>query len=762
MNGNGVCPLCGLLLPLSMLTAHVNDHLDNNSDMVAGDNYSHSPNVVETTEFVNIDDTTDEEEQEQEQEEEQGQEQQEQDNGGEERLEEVGDGEKEDNVKKEDCAVQDVNHVSRSADDVDVETEYNHEDEDDCCVILSGSTSNCTQTQQQQLKPSHPPSSFSSKSLIDSITSVSENNKPHLYEIIQCTPQKQKKKEKRKTKKKKKNGIAANGDVDENKAKRHKDKETTTKTASADRNGMNTNTSNKKNSNSNSVKTTTPKKRKGVTEDKAPNRSSTLPFQFRRMNESSTSFAKFCPSKGLISRVKEKVLRVMAEINANSIVLNKSSPLSSSTSSSSSNALSSFAPSSSTSRAENLFAPVSFSHINFDKLYAREDYAAQPCVYSSLCEAILSPSISSSSSSTSSSTFIVGRFNRRFVQRGHGRVWTCGYRNIQTVADALLLEQQYAKRLFGGTRRIPSLSALQKQIETAWANGFDTWGAKQFNAKLSGGSRWIGPTEVCSLFRYYGLDAKIIHFESTTGHIALAEWVWEYYASDIFNTTAQQHNRDNSTVLHKSSRFPLYFQHDGHSRTIIGIEKKVSSKGIEKFNLLVLDPQHCGHGIDDSLKSKKGWQSMLKRGLLTLKKQHYQLVFVNNIIPDMKLYFKRKSMGCAYSFKDKDFIAHAKQTSPSPSPILIHSRSSTEASISSSTPVAMIPSNTHDDSHHISPSTSHDNPTLPTVIHDDDEVTFSNSSSRGDSNHNGTDGMADGTERERIRKLRIQKLSKLN
>lgn len=37
---------------------------------------------------------------------------------------------------------------------------------------------------------------------------------------------------------------------------------------------------------------------------------------------------------------------------------------------------------------------------------------------------------------------------------------------------------------------------------------------------------------------------------------------------------------------------PLYFQHDGHSRTIVGIQVKHQRNGILHYNLLVLDPGH--------------------------------------------------------------------------------------------------------------------------------------------------------------------------
>lgn len=37
---------------------------------------------------------------------------------------------------------------------------------------------------------------------------------------------------------------------------------------------------------------------------------------------------------------------------------------------------------------------------------------------------------------------------------------------------------------------------------------------------------------------------------------------------------------------------PLYFQHDGHSRTIVGIQTKFQRNGTQQYNLLILDPGH--------------------------------------------------------------------------------------------------------------------------------------------------------------------------
>ncbi|CAM9418712.1 unnamed protein product [Discosporangium mesarthrocarpum] len=77
---------------------------------------------------------------------------------------------------------------------------------------------------------------------------------------------------------------------------------------------------------------------------------------------------------------------------------------------------------------------------------------------------------------------------------------------------------------------------------------------------------------------------------------------------------------------------PLYFQHDGHSRTIIGMERKWVKKGTgeEELNtLLVFDPAHRGREIKATLEGGgMSWARYLKRGVRKLRKRQFQLVVV--------------------------------------------------------------------------------------------------------------------------------------
>jgi hypothetical protein len=80
--------------------------------------------------------------------------------------------------------------------------------------------------------------------------------------------------------------------------------------------------------------------------------------------------------------------------------------------------------------------------------------------------------------------------------------WACGYKNFQMLLSSLRHDPQYSTHLFGQDPSnqtnydIPSVSYLQKLIETAWTAGFDSAGREQLNRHLINSTQWIGPTEL--------------------------------------------------------------------------------------------------------------------------------------------------------------------------------------------------------------------------------------------------------------------------
>ena len=71
---------------------------------------------------------------------------------------------------------------------------------------------------------------------------------------------------------------------------------------------------------------------------------------------------------------------------------------------------------------------------------------------------------------------------------------------------------------------------------------------------------------------------------------------------------------------------PLYFQHDGHSRTIVGYEV---SDPEQRISLIVFDPSSNGSKLKHNLEELlPAWRMQLKRRLHTLNRFAYQLVAV--------------------------------------------------------------------------------------------------------------------------------------
>ncbi|KAL1565471.1 zinc finger-containing ubiquitin peptidase 1-like isoform X1 [Salvia divinorum] len=260
----------------------------------------------------------------------------------------------------------------------------------------------------------------------------------------------------------------------------------------------------------------------------------------------------------------------------------------------------------------------------------------------------------------SSRTVLCGYIDhfQSIVSHDHG--WGCGWRNIQMLSSHLIKQRQEAQQvLYGGSGFVPNIESLQRWLELAWNKGFDPPGSDDFNQRVHGMKTWIGTTECAALLRSFGLRARIVDFSTRKaagvsgpmdrflskgvdssiavsigeksyrdfgkgkGHQVLARWVWNYFSS---SNTGESGNQP--VVL--SEKSPLYFQHDGHSRTIVGIQAKPEKKnGMLQYNLLILDPSERTRALEKSLSRNSGWQQLIKRGVRTLRKPQYQLCYVD-------------------------------------------------------------------------------------------------------------------------------------
>ncbi|PNX93445.1 zinc finger with UFM1-specific peptidase domain protein [Trifolium pratense] len=232
--------------------------------------------------------------------------------------------------------------------------------------------------------------------------------------------------------------------------------------------------------------------------------------------------------------------------------------------------------------------------------------------------------------------------------------WGCGWRNIQMLSSHLLAQRQEAREvLFGGSGFVPDIPSLQRWLEIAWEKGFDAPGASQLDHVVYGSKKWIGTTECAALLRSFALRARVVDFgpkeesqsvvgtsvdkavdkarndktdnnevKNSEAYQVLMDFVWNYFSNENTIQFGQQH-----VVI--SEKTPLYFQHDGHSRTIVGVQAKHQQNGYLAYNLLVLDPAHSTPALERSLKKKIGWQKLVKKGRNTLKKPQYQLCYVD-------------------------------------------------------------------------------------------------------------------------------------
>lgn len=167
--------------------------------------------------------------------------------------------------------------------------------------------------------------------------------------------------------------------------------------------------------------------------------------------------------------------------------------------------------------------------------------------------------------------------------------WDCGYRNMQTMISSYLNHDSNVRdQLFSsGILTIPSLADLQKNIEKAWQKGFDQIGGMQLEYTLFNTNKWIGATEVVAMLRSCRIRACVADFDFTSRQCDLNTMV--QIVLEYFKTRCEKKKFKNRGFDQKKNDFvsPLYLQHQGHSRLILGVEKWVNGD----VKLLILDPQ---------------------------------------------------------------------------------------------------------------------------------------------------------------------------
>ncbi|XP_006839966.1 PREDICTED: zinc finger with UFM1-specific peptidase domain protein [Chrysochloris asiatica] len=213
---------------------------------------------------------------------------------------------------------------------------------------------------------------------------------------------------------------------------------------------------------------------------------------------------------------------------------------------------------------------------------------------------------------------MVDHFHSSFGDKG----WGCGYRNFQMLLSSLLQNDAYDDCLKGMS--IPCIPKIQSMIEDAWKEGFDPQGASQLNNRLQGTKAWIGACEVYTLLTSLRVKCHIVDFHKSTGplgtHPRLFEWILNYYSSE----------REGIPKVVCTSKPPIYLQHQGHSRTVVGIEEKKN----RTLCLLVFDPGCPSREMQKLLKQDMESNSLkqLRKFVGNLKHKQYQVVVVDGVL----------------------------------------------------------------------------------------------------------------------------------
>ncbi|OJJ06904.1 hypothetical protein ASPVEDRAFT_46266 [Aspergillus versicolor CBS 583.65] len=154
----------------------------------------------------------------------------------------------------------------------------------------------------------------------------------------------------------------------------------------------------------------------------------------------------------------------------------------------------------------------------------------------------------------------------------------CGYRNIQMLVSYMQETRDRGNDYFPGA--LPTILQLQDMIERAWDMGYNSVGRAETGG-IKGTRKYIGTSEAQALFLSLGIQCEassIGKTEEMPAHTALLSHIAAYFKS------ASPLNEVEKVVL--TDLPPVYFQHHGHSMTIVGFEARDQGNA----NILVFDP----------------------------------------------------------------------------------------------------------------------------------------------------------------------------
>lgn len=221
------------------------------------------------------------------------------------------------------------------------------------------------------------------------------------------------------------------------------------------------------------------------------------------------------------------------------------------------------------------------------------------------------------------------------------------------LCSALVKIPELKKVLFDSLGHVPNLPCIQEFLEKAWKEGFDAEGAGQLGSNVFGTRKWIGTTECLALLRSFSIRAEIVDFVSApapdtasgTKKKGPRQQTLSGFVSGSSDPPKQNENTSNPKYKPNKELFdwvvshfeqqeqlraltgapilPVYLQHFGHSRTIVGFERGKNNQ----VNLLIFDPSVWGKNIPTDIDNGK--LQKLRRNLQTFTHKEYQVAFVS-------------------------------------------------------------------------------------------------------------------------------------
>ncbi|KAK8017609.1 hypothetical protein PG993_013935 [Apiospora rasikravindrae] len=193
----------------------------------------------------------------------------------------------------------------------------------------------------------------------------------------------------------------------------------------------------------------------------------------------------------------------------------------------------------------------------------------------------------------------------------------CGYRNIQMLSSYIVGTKPMGAEHFRG--KLPSIFKIQDWIERAWDLGINSQGRIETGG-VKGTRKYIGTPEAQAMFLSLDMAVEAQGFKDQQPIVAerkLLEHVQAYFESGDF---------DPARKVRTTSLPPIYFQHRGHSLTIVGLEKRSNgSAELLVFDPMFRDPQSITKLIGRALSHKTSPDkslSLYRRGNKYLKKYH--------------------------------------------------------------------------------------------------------------------------------------------